>query len=256
MVALRMGVYRDARLSQLHHRWRHQAATAADLGTLIIAVLLLQGVQFLPQIASVPGLSEDFGWIILGAATIVFHLVPPSGCAQGTTAALPGLDSPLRVTGLTPLPPASTCSMILKVDHLEKHYGGVRAVDGVSFTVERGSITGLIGPNGAGKSTVLAVIGGYVAPSGGTDPFRWRRHHRASHARPRPVGLVRTFQMAQVFGNSRRWENLLVAAQDSAGSARQGSWSAGGAPGGSGAGAHHRPRRRCWRRLRWPSKAE
>jgi ABC-type branched-subunit amino acid transport system permease subunit len=50
-----------------------------SLGTLIIAVLLLQGVQFLPQIASVPGLSEDFGWIILGSATIAFIWFRPEG---------------------------------------------------------------------------------------------------------------------------------------------------------------------------------
>jgi branched-chain amino acid transport system permease protein len=50
-----------------------------SLGTVIIAVLLLQGVQFLPQIASSPGLSQDFGWIILGTATIVFIWFRPQG---------------------------------------------------------------------------------------------------------------------------------------------------------------------------------
>ncbi|MGH2929304.1 MAG: ATP-binding cassette domain-containing protein, partial [Solirubrobacteraceae bacterium] len=56
---------------------------------------------------------------------------------------------------------------ILEVVALEKRYGGVAAVDGASFTVERGSITGLIGPNGAGKSTALAAIGGFVTPTAG-----------------------------------------------------------------------------------------
>jgi branched-chain amino acid transport system permease protein len=50
-----------------------------SLGTLIIAVLLLQGVQFLPQISSSPGLSEDFGWIILGTSTIIFIWFRPQG---------------------------------------------------------------------------------------------------------------------------------------------------------------------------------
>ena len=101
---------------------------------------------------------------------------------------------------------------ILEVDNLEKHYGGVHAVDGVSLTVERGSITGLIGPNGAGKSTVLAVVGGFVAPSAGrirfegVDVTRTQMHERARR------GLVRTFQMARVFGNLTTIENLLVAA--------------------------------------------
>lgn len=101
---------------------------------------------------------------------------------------------------------------ILEVDGLEKHYGGVHAVDGVSFTVERGSITGLIGPNGAGKSTALAVIGGYVSPTDGRIRFDGTDiTGHAMHARAR-LGLVRTFQMARVFGNLTTIENLLVAA--------------------------------------------
>jgi neutral amino acid transport system ATP-binding protein len=101
---------------------------------------------------------------------------------------------------------------ILEVDRLEKHYGGVRAVDGISFTVERGSITGLIGPNGAGKSTALAMIGGFVQPSGGRIRFDGVDiTGMAMHARARR-GLVRTFQMARVFANLTTLENLLVAA--------------------------------------------
>ncbi|MDQ2960014.1 MAG: ABC transporter ATP-binding protein [Candidatus Dormibacteraeota bacterium] len=102
--------------------------------------------------------------------------------------------------------------VLLEVDHLERHYGGVRAVDGVSFTVERGSITGLIGPNGAGKSTALAVIGGFVSPSAGKVWFDGADiTDLAMHERARR-GLVRTFQMARVFGNLTTIENLLVAA--------------------------------------------
>ena len=102
-------------------------------------------------------------------------------------------------------------TVILDVDRLEKHYGGVHAVDGVSFTVERGSITGLIGPNGAGKSTALAVIGGYVSPTAGRIHFDGADiTGYPMHARAR-VGLVRTFQMARVFGNLTTIENLLVA---------------------------------------------
>lgn len=101
---------------------------------------------------------------------------------------------------------------MLEVQDLAKTYGGVRAMDGVSFEVERGSITGLIGPNGAGKSTALAAIGGFVRPGGGrirfdgVDITRQPMHVRARH------GLVRTFQMARVFGNLTTIENLLVAA--------------------------------------------
>ncbi len=101
---------------------------------------------------------------------------------------------------------------ILEVDHLEKHYGGVRAVDGVSFRVERGSITGLIGPNGAGKSTALAMIGGFVQPSGGRIRFDGVDITGTPMDARARMGLVRTFQMARVFANLTTLENLLVAA--------------------------------------------
>jgi ABC-type branched-subunit amino acid transport system ATPase component len=101
---------------------------------------------------------------------------------------------------------------ILEVQNLVKQFGGVHAVDGVSFTVERGSITGLIGPNGAGKSTALNVIGGYLPPSGGTVRFGGVDvTGKPMHALARR-GLVRTFQLARVFGNLTALENLLVAA--------------------------------------------
>ncbi len=101
---------------------------------------------------------------------------------------------------------------ILEVRELAKHYGGVRAVDGVSFTAARGTITGLIGPNGAGKSSVLNVIGGFLQPDGGRvifdgqDVTGWPMHRLARR------GLVRTFQLARVFGALTTIENLLVAA--------------------------------------------
>jgi ABC-type branched-subunit amino acid transport system ATPase component len=101
---------------------------------------------------------------------------------------------------------------ILEVSGLAKHYGGVHAADGVTFTVERGSITGLIGPNGAGKSTVLNVIGGFLTPTSGTIQFDGEDvTGQPMHLLARR-GLARTFQMARVFGNLTTLENLLVAA--------------------------------------------
>jgi len=102
---------------------------------------------------------------------------------------------------------------ILEVRELVKTYGGVRAVNGVTFTAARGAITGLIGPNGAGKSTALNVIGGFLSPDGGRvyfdgeDVTGWPMHRLARR------GLVRTFQLARVFGGLTTIENLLVAAQ-------------------------------------------
>lgn len=101
---------------------------------------------------------------------------------------------------------------ILEVHDLVKRYGGVHAVDSVSFTVERGTITGLIGPNGAGKSTALNVIGGFLSPGGGHVIFDGEDVTGQPMHRLARRGLVRTFQLARVFGGLTTMENLLAAA--------------------------------------------
>jgi ABC-type branched-subunit amino acid transport system ATPase component len=106
---------------------------------------------------------------------------------------------------------------ILRVQGLVRRFGGVRAVDDASFDVERGTITGLIGPNGAGKSTVLNMIGGFLSPDAGRivfdgrDVTGWPMHRLAR------AGVVRTFQMARVFGGLTALENLMVAAPEQRG---------------------------------------
>ena len=57
---------------------------------------------------------------------------------------------------------------MIKVENLTKHFGAKRAVDGISFTVERGEVLGFLGPNGAGKSTTMRMITGFIPPTGGT----------------------------------------------------------------------------------------
>ncbi|MBV9167702.1 MAG: ABC transporter ATP-binding protein [Solirubrobacterales bacterium] len=99
---------------------------------------------------------------------------------------------------------------LLAVDGLAKHYGGVRAVDGVSFEVPRGSLTGLIGPNGAGKTTVLGMVAGAIKPDHGSILLDGRSiaglpPYRAAHR-----GVIRTFQAASVFPRLTVMENLLL----------------------------------------------
>ena len=106
---------------------------------------------------------------------------------------------------------------ILRVDALRKNFGGIVAVDGATFAVERGSLTGLIGPNGAGKSTAYNCITGIHHPTSGTVVFDGED---ITGLQPHQVvdrGLVRTFQIARELPNMTVLENLMLPAKDQRG---------------------------------------
>jgi len=99
----------------------------------------------------------------------------------------------------------------LRVQNLRKQFGGITAVDGASFEVEEGSLTGLIGPNGAGKSTTFNCITGVHQADGGTVLFQGeditgRKPHEIANR-----GLVRTFQIARELEAMTVLENLMLA---------------------------------------------
>jgi branched-chain amino acid transport system ATP-binding protein len=100
---------------------------------------------------------------------------------------------------------------LLRVTDLVKHYGGVRAVDGVSFDIVPGTVTGIIGPNGAGKSTVLTVMSGFSPATSGRIEFDGVDVTGEPTDRRARRGLVRTFQIARVFDGLTALENLMVA---------------------------------------------
>ncbi|MGH2412069.1 MAG: ATP-binding cassette domain-containing protein, partial [Chloroflexota bacterium] len=101
---------------------------------------------------------------------------------------------------------------LLRVTDLRRSFGGVHAVDGASFAVRQGTITGLIGPNGAGKSTAIGMIAGAILPTGGTIEFTGRTVTREPAYRMARRGLTRTFQLSSEFAKLTVLENLLVAA--------------------------------------------
>lgn len=100
---------------------------------------------------------------------------------------------------------------ILRVDRLSKGFGGVQAVQGVSFTVERGTITGLIGPNGSGKSTTFNLISGFLTPDAGEVQFQGRRIEGMRPSQLARSGLGRTFQLVEVFDRMNVLDNVLLA---------------------------------------------
>jgi len=112
----------------------------------------------------------------------------------------------------TVLPPRSRVDgPLLILDDLRRHFGGVKAVDGLSMQVRVGTIHGLIGPNGSGKSTVVNVISGlYTATSGGMS-LRGSELPQGSLNRVARAGVARTFQNLQLFSELTAIENVMVA---------------------------------------------
>ena len=98
----------------------------------------------------------------------------------------------------------------LRVEHLTVHFGGIAAVDDVSFAVERGTVVGLIGANGAGKSTLMNAIGGFVSSRGTIELLGDDISHRSPSHRARS-GLGRTFQQAHLFPDLTVRETIAVA---------------------------------------------
>lgn len=100
---------------------------------------------------------------------------------------------------------------ILSVAGVSRSFGGVHAVDGVSFDVPAGTIYGLIGPNGAGKSTLMNLIAGSERADTGRIAFRGEDIHRLPDYGRARKGLVRAFQHPMVFDQMTVLESLLVA---------------------------------------------
>jgi neutral amino acid transport system ATP-binding protein len=99
----------------------------------------------------------------------------------------------------------------LRVENLRKSFGGIDAIDGASFGVEKGSLTGLIGPNGAGKSTTFDCITGATAPTAGAVYFE---NEEITGLPPHEVaerGVVRTFQIARQLDEMTVLENVMLA---------------------------------------------
>ena len=103
-------------------------------------------------------------------------------------------------------------STLLRINQLKRSFGGIRAIDDVSFSVRNGIITGVIGPNGAGKTTLFNLIAGFYKPTSGSVVFNDQAITGRSAATIARYGLVRTFQMTQVFSGYSVYENLYRAA--------------------------------------------
>jgi ABC-type branched-subunit amino acid transport system ATPase component/ABC-type branched-subunit amino acid transport system permease subunit len=155
--------------------------------------------------------------VVFGMAIIAVILLAPEGIfwrvrdrlrrgAAPPAAALPAAPAPALP------PPRVTGRAALEVTGLSKAFGGLRAVEEVSFAVEEGAILGIIGPNGAGKTTLFNLLNGFLRPDRGAVAFAGRDLGGLKPNRVCRLGIGRTFQVVRAFQRMTVLENVLVGA--------------------------------------------
>jgi branched-chain amino acid transport system ATP-binding protein len=99
----------------------------------------------------------------------------------------------------------------LAIENVSKRFGGIKALDRVSFTISGGELVGLIGPNGSGKTTLINILSGHLAPDSGRVTLDDRAIHGRRPDRLARRGIIRTFQLTRIFPRMSALDNLLVA---------------------------------------------
>ena len=184
---------------------------ASPIGSAIGTGLLILIPEWLRFLKSIPGLYLA----IYGAAVILIIIFLPDG-VWGFFARLFARKPRAASSAAEPLrlrPADSGAEAVLEVEDLAKHFGGLKAVDGVAFQVRRGDVHALIGPNGSGKTTTVNVVTGlYRATRGavrldGVDITALPAHQRTA------AGLARTFQNIRLFRSMSALENVVIGAE-------------------------------------------
>ena len=99
---------------------------------------------------------------------------------------------------------------LLKVEKLRKHFGGVTAVQDVSFELRQGEFLGIIGPNGSGKTTLVNLITGFVKPDSGSVAYSGKKITGKMPYTIAGYGISRTFQMVRLFYNLPAFKNIII----------------------------------------------
>ena len=200
------------------------------IGLLIIGFIWFRPQGILPEKRRV-----NTGFVLPGGAAQqdAAGVIDPDTDARS---ALPGATGPATTTDrpetaaphLARRPPTPSAGHsdghvpVLEAVELTRHFNGVPAVEGVSFPLQRGRLTGLIGPNGAGKSTTLAMLAGTLPVSSGSIRFLGQDITAMPAYKRARRGLVRTFQLASEFKKLTVLENLLSAVPSQPGDSMRG----------------------------------
>ena len=161
--------------------------------------------------------------VVYGVAIIVIILVAPEGVfwrvrdrlMRGRAVATQPASiaaAPVHALPRRPAPTPAGNGTILELHGLSKAFGGLRAVQDVSFAVERGMILGIIGPNGAGKTTLFNLLNGFQRADAGGVTFEGRNLLGLKPNRVCRLGIGRTFQVVRVFARMSVLDNVVVGA--------------------------------------------
>jgi branched-chain amino acid transport system permease protein len=183
------------------------------LGAAIVVILKEILQSYLPYLFHGEGQLET---IVFGMLLVVLLQLAPTGVWPWLMARLPLKPYRKRPDTSLTLPPrprpAATSAALLKVDSARKQFGGVIAVNNVSFEVGAREIVALIGPNGAGKSTTFNLITGVLPPSGGAISLLGKRIDRAPPQEVAKLGIARTFQHVKLVPDMSVLENVAIGA--------------------------------------------
>ena len=183
------------------------------LGAAIVIVLkeILQG--YLPYLFHGEGQLET---VVFGILLVALLQLAPDGVWPWLTARLPLKSGRKRPDASLALPGrakvAERDGALLRIDHARKEFGGVIAVNDVSFDVKPREIVALIGPNGAGKSTTFNLITGVLAASGGAISLHGRKIDNTPPQEVTRLGISRTFQHVKLVADMTVLENVAIGA--------------------------------------------
>ena len=183
------------------------------LGAAIVVVLKEVLQDYLPYLFHGEGQLEI---IVFGILLVVLLQLAPNGVWPWLTQRLPRKSNRKPIDPKLALPPRGRIpagtGALLEIDRARKQFGGVTAVNDVSFSVQRNEIVALIGPNGAGKSTTFNLITGVLAASGGAISVLGRRFDSTNPQAVTRLGVARTFQHVKLVADMTVLENVAIGA--------------------------------------------
>lgn len=182
---------------------RHPFIAAVSFGTVTVG-LLVSGVYAVLD-------ALLYGMVVSAIATTVAGIPAVARRLPWRTAA-PPVPRPAS-TMAPPTPPARevTQRTLVQVDGVIKDFGGVRALDGVSFQVRTGEIVGLVGPNGSGKTTMVNLLSGATQPTAGAITIDGRAIRALAPHRVAHTGVARTYQIPKPFASMSVRDNVAMA---------------------------------------------